>query len=332
MKTLITVWNPELRNIIFSPETRRKLEAVSEVHWVPEGIPYGQEDLLRDIGPYDACITSWGSPKLDADVLRKADRLKFIGHAAGTMVSYVGPAAFAKGIVVVNANLALARSTAELTVSLMLAGSWNLMGYSRNLAAGIWRSNSDTVAGLYGRRIGLIGYGEVAREVIRLLQPFDPDILLCSPYCSEEEAERSGVTLASLDEVLATCDVVSLHDTLTRATRGMLGREQLRLMKDGALLVNTARAALIDEAALIEELSAGRINAAIDVYYEEPPGENFPLLHLPNVLCVPHIGAFSRYWKPQLGQMLAEDLARFAAGEPLLRRITEEKFYRMTER
>jgi phosphoglycerate dehydrogenase-like enzyme len=332
MRTLVTVWGEELRSVLFSPECRRQLEAVSEVEWVTEGKPYEHDDLMRDIGRYDACITSWGSPKITKEVLQRADNLKFIGHAAGTLIPFVDPEVFDTNIIVVNANRALARSTAELAVSLMMAGAWNLMGYSKSLATGAWRANNDTVMGLFGQQVGLIGFGEVAKEVVRLLKPYETRIRLSAPYCTAEEAAELGVELCSLDELLAASDIVSLHDTLTPSTRGMIGREQLGRLKDGALLVNTARAPIIDEQALIDELSTGRIYAALDVFYTEPPVQDYPLLHLPNVLCVPHIGAFSRYWKPQLGHMVAEDLHRFAAGQTPLRQITGERFIRMTQR
>lgn len=330
MKTLVTVWSKELRELLFTPECRSMLESVSELDWVEEGVPYAPERLKQDIGGYDAVITSWGSPKLTAEALERAERLKFVGHAAGSLVPYIDPELFRKEITVVNANSALARSTAECAVALMMSASWRLPHYHDRLREDRWRNNDETVMGLYGQSIGIVGIGEVAREVIRLLRVFNPTIRLHSPYCTPEEARELGVELASLHDVLAGSRIVSLHDTLTESTRGMIGRKELALLPDGALLVNTARAGLIDEQALLEELSGGRISAALDVYHREPPEPGNPLTRLPNVLCVPHIGAFSRYWKPRMGVMVAEDLRRFAEGLPPLRRITEERFVRMT--
>ncbi|MFD0682849.1 MULTISPECIES: hydroxyacid dehydrogenase [unclassified Paenibacillus] len=330
MRTLVTVWRKELRDLMFSEEVIKQMQAVSDVDWVAMDEPYEAEQLRQDIHKYDACILSWGSPKVTADILAEAKKLRFIGHAAGTLTPYLDPAAFANGITVVNANTALARSTAELTVSLMLAGSWEICKYRDQLRSGSWGDNGNTVMGLYGQKVGLIGYGEVAREVIRLLRGFGTSILLYSPYCSQEEAREQGISLGSMEEVLSGCRIVSLHDTLTASTRGMLGQEQLRLLPDGALLVNTARGPLIDEAALLEQLSAGRIHAALDVYHREPLPADDPLLKLPNVICLPHIGAYSGYWKSQLAAMVVEDLVNFATGKPLLREVTAERFERMT--
>ncbi|WP_091176811.1 hypothetical protein [Paenibacillus sp. 1_12] len=96
MWTLITVWDKELRSVIFSQECRKQLEALSEVDWVKEDTPYSHDDLQRDIGPYDACIKSWGSPKLTSEALERAEKLKFIGHAAGSLIPYLDPAQFEK--------------------------------------------------------------------------------------------------------------------------------------------------------------------------------------------------------------------------------------------
>jgi phosphoglycerate dehydrogenase-like enzyme len=332
MRTLVTVWKKELRDILFPEEVVKQLMAVSDVDWVTEGHPYEEEQLQRDIGSYDACLTSWGSPKLTAEVLSRAEKLTFIGHAAGTLIPYVDPLAFRNNIAVVNANEALARSTAELTVTLMLSGSWNLGGYRDRLRSGEWGNNGQTVMGLYGQSVGIVGFGAVAREVIRLLRGFDAKIRLYSPYCSPEEAEVLGVTLCSLEGVLRESRIVSLHDTLTPATKGMIGLEQLRLIADGSLLINTARGPLIDESALLAELTSGRLSAALDVYHEEPLAMDNPLLKLPNVTCLPHIGAYSGYWKSQQGAMVVEDLVRFISGMPLLRQVTEERFQQMTRK
>ncbi|WP_222429935.1 hydroxyacid dehydrogenase [Paenibacillus cremeus] len=331
MKTLVTVWKQDLREVLFPEEVCRQLEAVSSVDWVPLGQPYEGQQLEREIHRYDAVITSWGSPKITSSVLAQAGRLRFIGHAAGTLTPYLDPSVFERELVIVNANSALARSTAEFAVTLMLTGSWRVCSYWDSLRDGRWnKNNSGTVPGLYGQSIGIVGLGEVSREVIRLLRGFNPHIRLYSPYCTREEAQELGVTLCSLEEVLRNSQVVSLHDTLTAATRGMLGREQLRLLPDGALLVNTARGPIIEEAALLDELASGRIYAALDVYDIEPLPADHPLPKLPNVMCFPHIGAYSEYWKSQQGAMIVEDLSRFVAGQPLLRQITAERFQRMT--
>lgn len=331
MKTLITVWNSNLKHLIFSHEAIERLEAFTEVHWVEEGKIYGVEQLVEDISKYDACITSWGSPKFTSAVLENARNLKFIGHAAGTVVPMVDESVFDTDIAVVNANSALARSTAEYTLALMHAGVWNLAGNSQRLKEGNWAdNNSEKLMGLYGQTVGLIGCGEISREVIRLLQPYHPKIRMFSSYCSKEEADTLGVELCSLEELLKSCNIVSLHNTLTPTTKGMLGKKELELIRDGALLVNTARGPIIQEEALVEELKKQRFHAAFDVYAHEPLPKDNILLKLPNVLCTPHIGGFCSHWKTRLGLLVVEDLERFIKGKALEGCITGEKFKRLT--
>lgn len=309
------------------------LEQFSEVVWVEEGKPYTSEQLAADIGEFDACITSWGSPKLTQQVLEQAGNLKFVGHAAGTVVPIVEECIFDRQIAVVNANAALAKSTAEAAIAMMMAGAWNLHGYEAGLQQGRWSANSkETVLGLYNQVIGLIGYGDISREVIQLLQPYAPQILLFSRHCTLAEAERLGVELCSLHDLLRRSRIISLHNTLTPVSNGMIGQNELALVQDGALIVNTARGPIMDEQALLEHTASGRLNAVLDVYAHEPLGKEHALLQLPNVMCLPHIGGYSGYWKTRLGATVIADLERFVQGESLQGSITREKFNRLTPR
>ena len=328
MKTLIAVMNPSLKKMIFQREAIQKLENLSEIHWMED---FEDFDLKTVIGEFDAYISSWGSPRITTDVLRNATKLKYIGHAAGTVVPYIDESVFLKDIVITNANHALSRATAEGAVAMMVSGAYQLWIYNKKLLQGGWSHNdSECVPGLYRQTIGLIGYGDISREVIRLLQPYEPNILLSSKYCSKEEAKILGVQLCELDELLQKSRIISLHNTLTSSTRGMLGKKELARISDGALLINTARGPIIDEEALIETMSTGRINAILDVYDNEPLANDNILRTLQNVWCLPHIAAYSGYWKTRLGECVIEDLERFLKGADLIGRITEEKYKRMT--
>lgn len=331
MKTLVTVYNSQLKKLIFNEPAVKKLHQLTDVTWVKEDEILSKEELSECISEYDICITSWGSPKIDAAVLKNAVNLKFLGHAAGTVVPYIDEGFFEREIIVVNSNTFLACSTAEATLALMLAGSWKLKEYSESMRHGIWSKNlEETVPGIARQTIGLIGYGDISRELIRLLKPFSPTILLYSQHCTSEEAELSGIQLSSLDELLSKSRIISLHNTLNPNTLGMIGKKQLDLIQDGALLVNTARGPIVDEAALMDTLGSGRIFAALDVYHKEPVGVENSLLSLPNVLCTPHIGGFCRHWKNRLGDFIIDELERWLQGKPLSSTITKDKFLRLT--
>lgn len=333
MKTLITVSQPDLKRLLFPAACLDKLTSVSELVWIEENKPYTIADLAREIGAFDACITGWGSPKITEEVVRRADKLRWIGHTAGTVIPVVDACVFQRGITVVNANACLAQSTAELAVALMLAAAWKIPAYAARMGKGGWSDNNrETVPAVARQHIGIIGYGVIAREVIRLLRPFEAEIRLFSRHCSEAEARVLGVRLTGLDELLQNSRIVTLHNTLTSSSRGMLGERELALMPDGALLVNTARALIVQGQALLRELESGRLSAALDVFEAEPLPVGHPFQTLPNVLCTPHIGGFAAYWKNRLGESVADDLLRFLRGEEPLGKVTAEQFRSMTPR
>ena len=331
MKTLFAISNQTLIENIFDSETLDRLARIADVDRAATDGSFTQEFFEQHIGNYDACITSWDSPKLTGLAGIRAQRLRFLGHAAGTLASYLEPAFFERDVTVVTSGGVLAMSTAECTFALIMAGAWNLRAYEMGLHAGRWsQSRKETVMGVYGQTIGLVGLGQVTRQLIKYLEPFASNILVHSRYTSSEEAQRLGVTLVSLDELLAQSQIVSLHGTLTSKTRGMIGERELSLMRDGTLLVNTARAQLVDGAALLAELQRGRLFAALDVFDKEPLAADSILLELPNVLCSPHIGGISAHWRKKIGRNIVDALEAFVAGKAIEDRITVQRFEAMS--
>lgn len=333
VKTLVAIANADLRELLWRAPTIDKLSVFSEVDFVPVNEPFTSRDLAERIGDYEACITSWGSPVFTPEVLARAVKLRFIGHGAGSVASIVNEDVFDTRIAVTSANRVLAHSTAECAVALMFAGAWNLMGNSARIKQWQWSNNNrETVLGVTRRVIGLVGYGEISRQVIRMLQPFNVSILLYSGYCTQEEATAQGARLCGLNELFERSDVVSLHNTWTPRTEGMIGAEQLKRLRDGALFVNTARGPIVQEQALVEELRTGRIYAALDVYDREPLPADHELAAMPNVLCLPHIGGFHGLLKPELCDFIVDELHRFTKGENLLGRVSLDHYRRLTRR
>ncbi|MFC5467319.1 hydroxyacid dehydrogenase [Cohnella suwonensis] len=333
MRTLVAIANAELRELFWRMLTVNKLAGISEVDFVPLNEPFASRDLAERIGDYDACITSWGSPVFTPEVLARAGKLKFIGHGAGSVASIVNEDVFDTAIAVTSANRVLALSTAECAVALMLAGAWNLKENSARIGRGQWSDNNrETVLGVTRRVIGLVGHGEISKQVIRMLRPFNATLLLYSSYCTEEEAAAYGARLCGLNELFERSDIVSLHNTWTPRTEGMIGADQLRRLRDGALFVNTARGPIVQERALTDELRTGRIHAALDVYDREPLPADHELLAMPNVLCLPHIGGFHGLLKRELCDFIVDELHRFAKGEKLLGKVSLNHFRRLTPR
>jgi phosphoglycerate dehydrogenase-like enzyme len=194
------------------------------------------------------------------------------------------PAAEELGVRVSSTPGANARSVAELAIGLLLSLARNVVVHDRSVRDGSWRR--ITGIELAGKRLGVVGYGAIGREVARIAQGLDMEVVAHDPLIDDAE-----VTLVPLDELYATCDAVSLHVPLTAETRGMVGADELATMKPTAFLLNTARGGLVDEEALAESLRTGRLGgAALDGFSEEPLGDS-PLRGLDNVVLSPHAGA-----------------------------------------
>ncbi len=325
----ITIGQKQYRRMM-SQAAWDALASFAEVIHHPGQEPATKEDLLALLPGADACITSWDVARLDADVIAAAPRLRAIAHMGGSVKRFVSEAVWERGIHVTSAAPALARDVAETTLGLMIVGMKRIWPLAHHVREGGWRESPYWPAReLYQKIVGIVGAGHVGRHVIRLLQAFDVTILLYDPFVSEEEAASLGATKVELDDLVRRADIISLHAPALPETRHMINRERLQAMKDDALLINTARGALIDEVALIEELSKGRLFAFLDVTDPEPPAPDSPLRQLENVVVTPHIaGCIENCGR--MGEMAVEELRRFFAGEPPINPITPDKLRRIS--
>lgn len=301
-----------------------KLATFAEVIHHPGLEPASKQDLIQLLPQADACITSWDVAPLDADVLQAAPRLKAMVHMGGSINHLVTNAIWERGIRVFGASPALAQDVAETTLGMMIIGMKRVIPLSNHVRQGGWRESPYWPAReLHGKTVGIIGASHVGQWIIRLLEPFKNRILLYDPYLPLEEAVRLGAQKVELDELVQQADVVSLHAPAKPETYHLLDAKRLAMMKDNALIVNTARGALIDEKALIAELEKGRLIAILDVTDPEPPALDSPLRKLENVAVTPHLAGCIEDCS-RLSEMAAEELRRFFAGEPPLYEIKPE--------
>ncbi|NOX60539.1 MAG: hydroxyacid dehydrogenase [Chloroflexi bacterium] len=314
---------------MFNQNAWDALASFAEVVHHPGPEPATKEDLIALLPAADACITSWGVARLDADVLAAAPRLKAMAHMGGSVKRFVSDALWERGVHVTSAAPILAVDVAETTLGLMIVGMKRIWPLAQHVREGGWRETSWWPAReLVHKQVGIIGASNVGRHVIRLLQSFDVTVLLYDPFVSAEEAAELGAEKVSLEDLLRRADIVSLHAPLKPDTRHMLDAARLALMKDDALLINTARGGLIDEQALIAELSKGRFFAFLDVTDPEPPAADSPLRRLDNVVVTPHIAGCIEDCS-RMGELAVEELRRFFAGEPAIYRITPDMFTRI---
>jgi D-3-phosphoglycerate dehydrogenase len=270
-------------------------------------------ELAARIGEYDAIIIRSGT-QLDADLIGRATNLKVIGRAGVGIDNVDLEAASKRGIVVANAPESTIVSAAEHTVGLLLALSRSIPQAHSALKGGNWNRSRFAGHELAGKTLGLVGFGRIGRQVARLARGFDMRVLAYDPYVGVERFEELGVErVETLAELLGQADFASLHLTLTEDTQGLIGREELAAAKEGMKLVNAARGELVDEDALVDALSSGRLaGAALDVFVEEP--YSGPLLGLDNVVVTPHLAASTEEAQDRAGLIVAEQVAAALEG------------------
>jgi phosphoglycerate dehydrogenase-like enzyme len=326
-RTILVLPSGELYREIMSPRAEAALQSLGTVVRVTGGQRNVTQEQIADLLPEaDAVLTSWGAPRFDAALLARAPRLKIIGHAAGSIKGFIMPEVFDRGIAVTHAAAIIADAVGEwaLTVTLMALRQAHV--FNRVMHEGGWAKRELGFGQeLYRKRVGIVAASMTGRAFIRLLKPFDVEIVVYDPYLSEQRAQELGVRRAeTLDEVFATCDIVSNHAPTTPETAGMIGAAQLKLLRDGALFVNTARAAAVDYDALTRELQTGRIRAALDVFPKEPLEQESPLRGLPNVILSPHVAGGTVESRLRLGEAIVDEFVRFFSGQPLRHRVTKE--------
>ena len=315
---------------MFDDATWRALATFADVIHHPGQEPADKAALLALLPAADACITSWDVAPLDADVLAAAPRLAAMAHMGGSVKRFVSDAVWQRGIRVTSAAPALARDVAETTVGLIIVAAKRIWPIGQHVREGGWRECAAWPAReVHSSVVGLIGAGNVGRHVIDLLRLFHATILLYDPFVDAAEAAQLGVEKVALEDLVRRADIVSLHAPAKPDTHHLLNRDLLAAMQDDAVIINTARGALIDEQALIDELGKGRLFAFLDVTDPEPPARDSPLRSLPNVVVTPHLAGCITDCSA-MGALAVEELRRCFAGEPALFPITPDQFGRIS--
>ncbi|HUM01562.1 MAG TPA: phosphoglycerate dehydrogenase [Thermoanaerobaculia bacterium] len=276
-----------------------------------------REQLLAAIGGYDALVVR-SATKVDRELLTAGKKLRVVGRAGVGLDNVDVKAATERGILVVNAPSGNVVSAAEHAVALLLAMLRKVPEAQVSLKAGEWKRTKFVGTELQGKTVGLVGLGQVGARVAARLRGWHVTLLAFDPYVTPERASELGVKPVPLDELLSKSDVVSLHTPVTPETTGLLNAERFGRMKKGAFLVNCARGALVDDAALVAALDSGRLGgAALDVYAVEPP-KDFALMKHPKIVCTPHLGASTVEAQDRVAVETVEMLAEALKGSPFV--------------
>lgn len=278
------------------------------------------DELVAALPEYQALVVR-SRTKVNAKVIAAGTSLKVIGRAGVGVDNIDVAAAVARGVTVVNSPLAASVSVAEHTLALMLALSRLVAAADSSMKQNKWEKSAFMGVELNGKTLGLIGIGRIGAETAKRGAAFGMKVIAYDPYLKPDQIQGRGAEAASLDDVLAKSDYVSMHLPLTSETKGMLGAAQFSKMKKGARLICAARGGVIDEDALRSALDAGTLSgAALDVFAAEPPPPDSIAAH-PKVIATPHVGAQTHEAQSRAGLMIAEEVLAALQGKELRWRV-----------
>ncbi len=267
------------------------------------------EELKAQIKDYDAIIVR-SATKVKREIIEAAENLKAIGRAGVGLDNVDREAAESKGIKVFNTPAATSISVAELSLGMMIAAARHIAQGTVSLKQGRWDKKKFKGVELYGKTLGIIGMGRIGSEMAKRVQALGMTVFFYDPYVTESPF---GVS-KNLDELLSEADFISMHLPHTEATHHLISTAEFAKMKDGAILVNAARGGVVDEEALYEALSSGKLRAAaIDVYEQEPVTDH-KLFELDNVVLTPHVGAQAAEGQTRAGIQVAEKVIEALKG------------------
>ncbi len=283
----------------------------NEVVYKPEITP---EDLVKEIGEYEALVIR-SRTQVTAEVLRAAKKCKIVGRAGVGVDNVDIPVATQCGIMVANAPEGNTYSTCEHAISLMMSLIRHIPAGDATMKAGKWEKKKLTGHELYGKTLGIVGLGKIGREVAHRMKSFGMTVWGFDPYVTPEMAERLGVTLKTVAEIVEGADVITVHTPKTKETTNLLDAAAFKKMKKTAYVINCARGGIINEEDLAAALAAGELaGAAIDVFTVEPLPEDHPLRKAPNIVLTPHLGASTTEAQEKVALQVAEQVVNACKG------------------
>jgi D-3-phosphoglycerate dehydrogenase len=283
------------------------LRAASGIE-VDERPSISADELAQIIADYDALIVR-SKTKVTADLIERASMLRVVGRA-GTGIDNIDVAAATnRGVVVMNAAAGNTVTTAEHTWAMLMALARQIPQAVASTKAGRWEKNRFLGVELMGKTLGIIGLGRIGSAVAERARAFGMNILAYDPYFTPEAAREMGVEMLTLDEIFPRADFITVHTPLTEQTRGIINSDAIEKMKPGVRLINCARGGLIDERALADALSSGKVaGAALDVFDQEPTPADNPLLAFDQIIATPHLGASTTEAQLGVATMIAEQV------------------------
>ncbi len=275
-----------------------------------------EDELVAIIGEYDALLVR-SQTRVTERIMEAAKQLKVIGRAGVGVDNIDLEAATKRGIIVINAPDGNTITTCEHTFAMMMAVARHIPQAYLKTVGGVWDRKSFVGVELRNKTLGVLGMGRIGSEVASRAKAFGMNVLGYDPFLTEERADKMGVRKASVEDIIAEADFITVHTPLTPETRHMIGKEQFAKIKPGVRIINCARGGIIDEQSLVEAIDAGQVaGAAFDVFEEEPPAPEHPFLKHPKIIVTPHLGASTIEAQENVAIDVSEQLLHILRNEP----------------
>ena len=296
--------------------------------WSEENVPVPRDVLLKEIEEVDGLICLL-TEKIDEEVLSKAKQLQVISNIAVGYNNIDIQTATEKGMIVTNTPGVLTETTADLTFALLMAAARRVVegsDYLRSGEWGAWSLMQMTGQDIYGATLGIIGLGRIGEALVKRAHGFDMNVLYHNRTRKLEKEEQLGIHYREMRDLLQQSDFVCLLLPYSPEVHHLIGKEELSLMKKDAILINTARGGIVDEEALYHSLKDGEIwGAGLDVFEQEPVSLDHPLLSLPNVVTLPHIGSASVKTRMKMAHLASDNMLSVLTGGEALTPVNTKK-------
>ena len=305
-----------MKVLVCDPIAKRGVEVLRQTPGLTVEERHGLKgaDLLAAVANVDA-IAVRSETKITREVLAAAKKLRVVGRAGVGVDNVDVEAATERGVIVMNTPGGNTISTAEHSLSMMMALARNIPQACATLKGGKWDRKSFQGVELYNKTLGIIGTGRIGGEVARRAVAFGMRVLAYDPYLTISRAKALQVEMVELDEIFKQADFITVHTPLTDQTRGIVNKAAFEKMKKGVRIINCARGGLVNEADLVEAIQSGKVaGAALDVYETEPLPADSPLLKLPNIIVTPHLGASTSEAQESVGIEIAQAIAEVLGG------------------
>lgn len=315
IKVAVLVVKP-LADTLFNEENLSFLHTFADTNNVRELPETMTAPFMMDcLEGAQACITSWRTPAFTQEMLAKLPDLKFIAHAAGSVRNLVPAGFWDSGRRITSNAMIIAEDVAQTTLALILTSLKGLWQQREMTRKGEWvggERKQIKTRRLDGLNVGIVGASIIGKLMVSMLRPYRCNLFIADPYLSDMEAKALGVTKLPLDEMIKISDVLTLHAPANPDCRHLLNAGNIPLIKDDAVVVNTARGLLIDEESFIRELRTGRFMACLDVTDPEPPAKDHPFRTLENVVLFPHVaGGHTQNGRIMMGNNVINEIYNY---------------------